>query len=124
LETALAGSWCEDAVRYRLAWTWLDESLADQPEHTATASLDWKPAEKWLLGIGATYVDERSWGGLPLEDYFLTRLYASYQATEQVQLHARIENLFDSSYQLANFMGSPPIEGAGLGFYTGVTVEF
>jgi vitamin B12 transporter len=124
VETALAGSWCEGAVGYRLAWTWLDESLADQPDNTATASLDWKPAEKWLLGIGATYVAERSWGGLPLDDYFLTRLYANYQVTEQVQLHARIENLFDTSYQLANFMGSPPIEGAGFGVYSGVTVEF
>ena len=77
-----------------------------------------------MLGIGATYVDERSWGGLPLDDYLLARIYANYQATEQLQLHARVENLFDSSYQLANFAGSPPIEGAGLGFFTGATLEF
>lgn len=124
LETALSGSWSGGAVRYRLAWTWLDESLADQPDHTATASLDWAPAEKWLIGIGASYIDERSWGGLPLDDYLLVRLHGSYQVTEQVRLHARVENLFDSSYQLANFTGAPPVKGAGLGFYSGVTLEF
>ncbi|WP_193214344.1 TonB-dependent receptor plug domain-containing protein [Luteolibacter marinus] len=124
LETAIAGSWCDGAWRYRIAWTYLDASLADQPDHTANASLTWKPAEKWLLGIGASYVDDRSWGGLPMEDYFLVRLHGSYQATEQLRLHARVENLFDSSYQLANFAGSPPIEGAGLGFFGGMTLDF
>jgi vitamin B12 transporter len=124
LETALAGSWGDGAWSYRVAWTWLDESLADQPEHSATASLDWRPADKWRIGIGATYIDRRSWGGQPLDDYLLVRVHASYQATASVRLHARVENLFDSSYQLANFTGSPPVEGAGLGFFTGVTLDF
>jgi vitamin B12 transporter len=124
LETALAGSWADGAWSYRVAWTWLDESLADQPDHGATASLDWRPTEKWLLGIGASYLGRRSWGGLPLEDYLLTRVHASYQATDALRLHARVENLFDSDYQLASFAGAPPIEGAGLGIFAGVTVEF
>ena len=124
LETALAGSWSDGAWSYRVAWTWLDESLADQPEHSATASLDWRPADKWRIGIGATYIDRRSWGGQPLDDYLVARVHASYQATASVRLHARVENLFDSSYQLANFTGSPPVEGAGLGFFTGVTLDF
>lgn len=124
LETALSGSWGDGAWNYRVSWTWLDESLADQPDHSATASLDWQPADKWLLGVAATYIDTRSWGGLPLDDYLVARLHASYQATGQVRLHARVENLFDSGYQLANFAGAPPIKGAGLGFFTGVTLEF
>ena len=124
LETALGGSWCDGTIRYRAAWTWLDESLQDQPDHTATASLDWRPAEKWLIGIGASYVDVRSWGGQHLDDYLLARIYGSYQATGQLQLHARVENVFDSSYQLSRFNGSPPVEGAGLGFFSGVTLEF
>jgi vitamin B12 transporter len=124
LETALSGTWAGERLGYRLAWTWLDESLADQPEHSATASLEWRPDEKWLLGIGATYIDERSWGGLPLKSYFLTRLHAGYQLTETVRLHGRIENLFDRSYELANFAGAPPVAGAGRGIHAGVTVEF
>lgn len=124
LESSLSGGWLGGALAYRLAWTWLEESLADQPAHSATASLDWRPADKWLLGIGATYVDERSWGGLRLEDYLLVRLHASYQATEQLRLHARVENLFDRDYQLAHFGGAPPVEGAGLGCFTGVTLSF
>ena len=124
LETALGGSWCEDTLRYRVAWTWLDESLQDQPNNTATASLDWRFAEKWLVGIGASYVAERSWGGMPLDDYLIARIYGSYQATENLQFHGRVENLFDSSYQLARFGGAPPVEGAGLGAFGGVTLTF
>ncbi|BCX47355.1 TonB-dependent receptor [Haloferula helveola] len=123
LETALQGEWCDGQWRYRLAWTFLDESLQDQPDHTATASLDWRPVEKLLLGIGASYVDERSWGGRPLDDYLLLRLYGSYQLTERVRLHGRIENLADTGYQLSNFGGSV-VEGPGLGAFAGVTLEF
>ena len=78
-----------------------------------------------LLGIGATFVDTRSLGRpaarrLPAGP----APRAATGSTEQLRLHARVENLFDSSYQLANFAGSPPIEGSGLGFFTGVTLEF
>lgn len=123
LETALRGSWCDGRYGYRIAWTWLDESLQDQPEHTATASFDWRPVDKLLLGVGATYVDERSYGGAPLDDYLLLRIYGSYRISEGVTLHGRIENLADSDYQLSNFAGTV-IDGAGLGAYAGVTAEF
>jgi hypothetical protein len=39
-----------------------------------------------------------------------------------VTLHARVENLTNQDYILADF--GTPIQGAGLGFYTGVTAEF
>ncbi len=123
LETALSGSWCDGRYGYRLAWTWLDESLQDQPDHTATASFDWRPVEPLLLGIGATYVDQRSYGGRPLDDYLLLRIYGNYRINEFLTLHGRIENLADSSYQLANFAGSI-VEGSGLGAYAGITATF
>lgn len=122
LETALDGSWCDKRWQYRLAWTWLDESLQDMPKHTATASLDWRPCERLLLGVGATYVDERSYGGAPLEDYLLLRLYGNYQVNEALTLHARVENLTDTDYELSRF--GNPIPGAGLGFFTGATASF
>ena len=122
LEFALDGALSE-SVDYRLSWTWLDASLQDQPENTATASIDWRPMEKVLLGVGASYVDERSYGGSPLNDYLLLRLYGSYAVRENITLHARVENLADQGYELSNFFGTR-IQGAGLGFYTGVTAEF
>ena len=122
LEFAANGA-ISESVSYRAAWTWLSASLRDQPENTATASIDWRPTEKVLLGVGAIYVDERSFGGDPMDDYFLLRLYASYQVRQNITLHARVENLGDASYQLGNFFGDV-VEGAGLGFFTGITAEF
>jgi vitamin B12 transporter len=122
LEFALNGALGEHFA-YRLAWTWLGASLDDQPKNTATSSIDWQPTEKLLLGIGASYVDERSYGGAPLDDYLLLRLYGSYELRENVTLHARIENLANESYELSHFFGLR-IPGAGLGFFAGVTVEF
>ena len=121
LELAMNGALAE-SVAYRFAWTWLGASLQDQPDNTATASIDWRPSEKLLLEIGASYVDERSYGGGPLDEYLLLRLYGSYEIRENITLHARVENLADQAYELSRF--GTPIQGAGLGFFAGVTVEF
>ena len=121
LEFAVNGALGE-SVAYRVAWTWLGASLQDQPDNTATASIDWRPTEKLLLGIGASYVDERSYGGGPLDDYMLLRLHGSYAIRENITLHARVENLADQAYELSRF--GTPIKGAGLGFFAGVTAEF
>lgn len=109
-------------VGYRLAWTWLGDSLQDQPDHTATASIDWRPTEKLLFGCGAAYVDERSYGGGPLDSYLLFRIHGSYAISENVRLHARVENLADEDYELSRF--GAPIKGAGLGLFTGLTASF
>ena len=123
LEVALNGA-LGDSVDYRLSWTWLGESLLDQPDNTATASIGWRPMKKVLLGIGASYVDERSYGALPMNDYLLLRVYGSYQVMENITLHARVENLADQHYELFNSTFAGPIQGAGLGFFAGVTAEF
>ncbi len=111
-----------EGVDYLVSWTWLGDSLQDQPENTATASIQYRPMEKLLLGAGATYVDSRSYGGAPLEEYLLLRVHASYELSDHVTLHARVENLADENYQLANF--ATPVPGAGLGFFTGITATF
>jgi outer membrane cobalamin receptor len=123
LELGLRGDWLENSLSYRLAWTYLHESLSDQPRNAATAALDWKPAEKVLVGVGATHLSSHSWGGDPLESYTLFRIYGSYQLTDKVKLHARVENLFDEGYELFSGYGST-IEGAGTGFYAGLTINW
>ncbi|MEP2777204.1 MAG: TonB-dependent receptor [Luteolibacter sp.] len=122
LEFALDGALGE-TLAYRVAYTHLGASLQDQPDNTATASLDWRPVEKLLVGVGATYVDTRSYGGSPLDDYLLLRLHGSYEVSERLTLHARVENLTDQEYELSNFFGTS-IPGAGLGFYAGLTATF
>ncbi len=121
LEFSADGDICEN-LGYRLAWTWLGASLQDQPDNTATASLDWRPTKKLILGFGASYVDERSYGGAPLDSYLLLRIYGSYAFSENLTLHARIENLSDDDYELSRF--GTPIKGAGLGIFTGLTATF
>ncbi|MFT4175173.1 MAG: TonB-dependent receptor [Luteolibacter sp.] len=123
LEVGLDGQWEEAALRYRLAWTHLDKSLADQPRNAATASLDWKPTEKSLIGIGATHLASRSWGGNELSSYTVARIYGSYQITDHVKFHARVENALDKDYQLASFGGST-VEGASTGLYAGFTFDW
>lgn len=126
LELGLRGNWLDDALSYRLAWTYLRHSLSDQPRNAATASIDWKPTAKSLIGIGTTHLSEHSWGGAPIASYTLARLYSSYQLTDKVKLNARVENVFDKSYQLGNFTnyGDPAVQGAGTGIYAGVTVDW
>jgi outer membrane receptor protein involved in Fe transport len=121
VEFAASGEITED-LDYLVSWTWLGDSLQDQPENSATASIQYRPMEKLLLDAGATYVDTRSYGGAPLDEYLLLRVHASYELNENVTLHARVENLADENYQLANF--ATPVPGAGLGFYTGITATF
>lgn len=123
LELGLRGSWLENALNYRIAWTYLHESLSDQPRNAVTTSIDWAPADKVLVGVGATGLSDHSWGGDPIDGYIITRLYGSYQLTKNVKLHARVENALNEDYQLASFFGSP-IQGAGSGIYAGITVDW
>jgi vitamin B12 transporter len=123
LEVGIRGSWLENALNYRLAWTYLHESLSDQPRNAVTTSIDWAPADKVLVGIGATGLSDHSWGGDPLDGYIVTRLYGSYQLTEAVKLHARVENALNEDYQLGSFFGST-VQGAGSGVYAGITVDW
>lgn len=125
LELGLRGSCANNTIAYRVAWTYLHESLQKYglPRNAATASLDWKPTPKALIGIGASHLSDRSWGGNPLDSYTVARIYGSYQLTDSVKIHARLENAFDSNYQLFNGWGSV-VNGAGTGLYAGVTVDW
>jgi len=122
-EFAVLGAAAEETVSYRVAWTWLHASLSDQPRNAATASLDWRATEKSRIGIGATHLASHSWGGDPIDAYTVARLYGSYQLTEQVKLHARIENAFDADYELSDFYGQS-IKGTGRGIYAGITIDW
>ena len=126
-ELALRGAGLDETISYRVAWTWLHESLKDQPRNAATASLAWKASKKSLIGIGATHLTSHSWGGNAINAYTIARFYGSYQVTEKVKLHARVENAFDADYELGDF-GTAPfndiIKGTGAGVYAGVTIDW
>jgi len=122
-EFAIRGNWYEGVISYRLAWTWLHQCLDDQPHTAATASLDWKPTPKILLGVGATHLSEHTWGADPINAYTIARIYGSYQLTDKVKLHARVENLFNEDYKLySSYYGV--VKGSGTGLYVGVTMDW
>ncbi|BCU77189.1 TonB-dependent receptor [Luteolibacter sp. LG18] len=124
VEAALNGSFCDGVWNYRLAWTVLTMSLADQPKNSGTASVDWRPDDRWLLGVGAFYLGDRSWGGQPLKEAFVARVYGEYKLTEHVTLTGRVENLFDEDWQLSRFPFSPVVNAPGLGAYAGVKIDW
>ncbi|HEX5791505.1 MAG TPA: TonB-dependent receptor, partial [Luteolibacter sp.] len=123
IELGLRGDWRQGQLTYRLAWTHLDECLKDQPRNAATGSLQWQATAKTALGLGATHLASRSWGGDTIAACTVARLFASHQLTENVKLHARIENLFNEDYELSSFYGTTT-PGAGTGVYAGVTVDW
>lgn len=123
IEAELRGQIGASPWSYRATYTFLDRALRDLPKNTATAGVTYQPTTKWLYDMSATYVDTRSYGGNPLDAYLVARLAASYQATRQLKLHARIENLFDADYELSDFYGDV-IPARGIGLFTGMTYQW
>jgi len=127
LELGMRGSWFDQALSYRVAWTYLHESLKNigQPRNATTASLDWKPTAKTLIGVGASYLADHTWGGDTINAYTISRIYGSYQITDRIKVHARLENAFNESYYLFNSSDwGSVVQGAGTGFYTGLAVDW
>lgn len=127
LEAGLSGSWLDRSINYRVAWTLLEKCLAEQPRNAVNASIDWKPTPLSMLGIGLSHLSGHSWGGDPIAAYTLARIYGSYQLTDKLKLHARVENLFNQNYELSNpsaAWGGTPIKGAGTGIFSGLTFEW
>jgi vitamin B12 transporter len=127
VEMGLRGLWDDPRVGYRLAWTYLHESLSDQPRNAVTGSVDWKPVEKLQLGAGATHFSSHSWGGDELGGYVVARLFGSYQITDSLKFHARVENVLDEEYELSSYTFGAVTSvtpGAGTGVYCGLTFEW
>lgn len=124
VEASLDGSWCEGQWVYRLVWTYLDRSLADQPRNSGSASIDWRPDDRWLVGAGVFHVDERSWGGLPLDEAWVARIYGEYRISKGVRLTARVENATDTRWQYSRFPFSSPVNAPGFGIFSGIQIDW
>jgi len=123
VEIGLDGAFLDGGIVYRVAWTYLHQSVNDQPDNFANATLEWSPLEKLSLGIGVTYLDERSYGGQKVNSSIIGRVYGRYQLNEAFALHARIENVNDEEYDLFN-SGFGTTQGPGLGLFAGLTATF
>ena len=123
VEFALEGGFFEKLIGYRLAWTYLDHSVNDQPQNFSNATIEWRPIEKLTLGIGASYLDERSYGGETVNSTIIGRVFGQYEFSEMITLHARIENVNDEQYDIFD-SGFGTTEGPGLGVFAGFTACF
>ena len=124
LEASLDGSWCDGEWTYRLAWTYLDRSLADQPRNSGSASIDWRPNDKTLIGAGVSYLDRRSWGGFQLDEAWVARIYGEYRISKNVKLTARIENASDTTWEYSRFPFSSPVKAPGFGIFSGIKIDW
>ncbi len=122
IEAALKGKISEQ-VRYNLGYTWLDRSIDRQPEQVVNAQVVFKPTAKIMLGLGAQYLDQRFYGGSHLKDALIVRAFGSYQLTDSIKLHARIENLTDTEYNQVSFFGTD-FPARRLGVHAGFTYEW
>lgn len=122
IELGARGSWLDERIQASLNYTWLEESLDDQPEHSLGLRINATVTEKLNAGISVNYLDDRSFGGNDLDSYILVNLHASYKLSSSIALNVRVENLFDETYELANFGESLP--GRGTGVFGGLTYEW
>jgi vitamin B12 transporter len=107
------------------AATWLaatdlatDLPLPRRPEWSASVVLD-RVAEHWSAGATARYVGERDdVGAVPLADYAVVDVRASWSAREWLAPYARVENLLDEGYEEAIGFPAP-----GRGFTVGVALR-
>lgn len=113
----------------KLDATQFDGIETRRPENQASLDASWKigggPVQ---INLGVTYnsdmVDTNFGTGasVAIDPYTLVRLGASWQATDQVELYTRIENLTDESYQeVFGYDAAPQAVYVGLRFRDGAS---
>ncbi|MBQ4479557.1 MAG: TonB-dependent receptor [Victivallales bacterium] len=121
-------------LRLKAAYTWQhardtatgDKRVAYLPRNKATFEATWYPMEdkRLALSLGGAWTDHR-WNGTgdKLEDFLLVHAAASYQLTQSLELYARIENLLNTNYTLADDYGTR-YNTYGRCYYIGLTYQF
>lgn len=127
LEVNANGKWLDDRMETTLNFTWLDESLSGQPDHSAGLRVNGKISNKLEGGFSVIYRDDRTFGGNHLDSYIVTNLHANYRVNENIRIDARVENLFSENYELASFgagINRSTFPGRGRGIFGGVTISW
>ena len=119
-----------DVWQLNMSYTYTDATnqtsgfdLGRTPEHIFTASVSRSfLAEKLSLNLETLYYGDRFDGGAndhPVDSHNVWNLAARYFYSDSVQLHARVDNLFDENYQFVRGYNTSP-----LATYLGATFLF
>ncbi len=88
------------------------------PEHHIKAGVDYRVLPQWTVGATMTYASSSYYRGddanlnAQLPGYEVFNLHSTYQATENVEVFANIQNLFDARYATFGTYGDPTGVGA------------
>lgn len=109
-----------------------NKHIAYIPRHKATINASWHPLEnkKLALNLGGAWTGPR-WNASNadavsrsrLDDFLLLHTAVTYQITENIKAYARIENLLNTNYTLADDYGTR-YNTYGRCCYLGLTVTF
>lgn len=80
------------------------DTIPGQPEHQVKFHTNWKVNEKINLGAEFLYASSSYYRGdeanenKKIPSYSVTNIYLNYQATEQLRVSAKVDNLFDCQF--------------------------
>lgn len=102
---------------------WLDSNTKRHPlkipQHKLGLSFSWHP-NKWETFIEGVFISKiKDYGNVPVGAYFVARLGGAYKVNSHFKIFARVENIFDRTYeQTAGYATR------GRGIYGGISVKF
>ncbi|MBA3849018.1 MAG: hypothetical protein C0502_03355 [Opitutus sp.] len=121
-----------EGTEVRFAYTWLEADnlsqrnrLLRRPRHSGSADVWHDFGHGFSAGAGVAFaaqredVDAATFARIDGEDYAVARLYAAWQATPRLTVKARVENLFDESYEEVHGYPQP-----GVGAFAGVEWKY
>lgn len=110
-----------ESVRIEAAYTYLEAidvktgiQLDNRPEDRFTFDASWAPTSKLNLGAQLIYNgDETESFGAPLDSFVVVNIRADYDISEQIEVFARIDNLFDEDYFDNSGFNTAPLSAYG-----------
>ncbi len=115
-----------DVLRVGLNYTYLEtkdkttgQELLRRPKNKASLNVNWQFLQKGNLNLDLVYVGKREdqdftvfpYNRIVLSSYVRVDVFCSYDINDNLQVFARVENLFDEDYEEVYGFNTPGISG-------------
>ncbi len=117
-----------DQLEFGASYTYLDakersegayKRMLRRPKHQATLALNYQPTERWNLHLqGNIYSSRKDFGDEDLSGFGTADITLRHQATDRLEVTARVENLFDKKYHYAKGYREP-----GIRAFIGINID-